>query len=123
MIEILPYRNKQDIEYLYKKNNIEFNNFCLAIKATVKNELLGYALFSIENNIFNLYFVETFEDFYLIDGIVRSALHVGVENGVTEAYCKNNDLILNLQKLNFIKEGTNKEININKLFESCCECK
>lgn len=123
MIEILPYRDKKQIEPLFIENKIEYNEDCIAIKATDKDTLIGYALFSISKDKLSLFYLETFNDFYLVDGIVRSALHVGVENGVTEAYCENQDLFNVLKDINFIKNEKTKEINIDKLFESCCGCK
>lgn len=123
MIKVLPLREKDAVEKLFLENKIEYNENCLAVRATDKDDLLGYTLFSIDKNVLNLYLVETFNDFSLVDGLVRSSLHVGVENGVTDAYCCSDTLFDTLKLLDFIKNEQTKEINIERLFQSCCGCK
>lgn len=122
MIEILPFKDKKDLENLYKTENIDLTDFCLAVVAKEKEEFLGYALFSIDKNALTLFKVKPIEDIYLCDGLIRSALHVGVENGVTDAYFKNEDLRKSLLKLGFLEDENSNNINIQKLFGGCCGC-
>lgn len=123
MIRVLPFRELNDIEELYKKENIELTDSSMAVIALDGKEKLGYALFSIKEGVLMLFSLSPLDDIMLCDGILRSALHVGVENGVTEAYFINNELKRILNTLDFILDEEKNEINIQKLFGSCSECK
>ncbi len=118
MITVLPYRKPEEIEDLFKQNNIPFNDGGVAVKATDKDKLLGYALLTIVGGKLEFLYLEYFGDTLMADGIIRSALHLGTENGVTEAYLKNDSAKPIFKTLGFLI-GDTEEINISKLFLPC----
>ncbi len=122
MIEIHPLRESEKLSKLYNQNNIEMNENSMAVVCTDSGETLGYCLFDINDEALFLNTLEPRNDLLLADGILRAALHVGVENGKMTAYYTNNAPVDVFLKLGFIKNSKNKELNVDKLFSSCKNC-
>ncbi|MEG1886592.1 MAG: hypothetical protein RR177_00555 [Oscillospiraceae bacterium] len=121
MLQILPLRDKTELIKLYGKSNIELKNNCMAVSAVCDDEIIGYALFSLDKQIV-IYDLQPREDIPLADGILRAALHVAVENGVLEARYQNTGLKPILKRLRFIQNDDKCTLNIEKLFSSCQSC-
>lgn len=121
MIEILPIRDKQKINELYFAENLTTTEFSMAVEARCGEEMLGYCLFDLKDCIV-VRSLTPENDPMLADGILRSALHVSVENNVLEAFWADNISEDLLKKLDFVDDLKEKRLRIKKLFESCRGC-
>lgn len=121
MISVLPIKDENKIREIYDKENVVYSLGCGLVSASDEKEIYGYGLYKIEG-IKTTVFKISAENPAMFDGILRSTLHVGVTAGVTEAYYTDTADESMLGKLGFIASYEEKELNINKLFESCCSC-
>ncbi len=122
MIEIHPLRNKDRLEVLYSQNNIEFCENSVAVIASDKDEVLGFCLFEINGESLLIHSISPKDDRFFADGILRSALHVGVENGIMTAFYSESAPEELFSELQFIKNAEKRELNVEKLFSSCKNC-
>lgn len=122
MIEIHPLRDPGKLSKLYKNSGVEMGADSIAVVAADGDEILGFCLFDIAKNSMTVTYLEPCDDVFLADGILRSALHVGVENGVNEAFYSDSAPIKLFERLKFIKNVEKRELNIEKLFASCKNC-
>ena len=119
MISVLPCRDKEKIEELFGKHKLLTDEFSGCVMAYQKDEVLGYCLYSLTPKNITVFTLEPQADIPLADGILRSALHVAAENFVLDAFyadCAPVDLF---SMLGFIKDDTEKRLNIDKLFGGC----
>lgn len=123
MLEILVCEEKEKTEALYKSLGIEYKPEYLAIRAMNREECLGFSLFKIEDNSETVFAVEPKTDRMLADGLLRSALHVGCERGITEAYYSGDDYVELYEKIDFIEDLQNQKLKLQNLFTDCCACK
>ena len=72
--------------------------------------------------IITIIFLEPSDDIMLADGILRSALHVADFRAITKAFYSDSVSVDLLKTLGFIKNSTEKTLDIEKLHESCCKC-
>ena len=122
MIEIHPLRDTDKLCELYKKQNVTINEYSMAVVASDREEIQGFCLFELKSDGLLVHSLEPKEDVFFADGILRSALHVGVENGVNEAFYYENAPEKLFETLKFIKNAEKKELNVGKLFSSCQSC-
>lgn len=122
MIEIHPLRDIENLKKLYKKSNVQMSDCSMAIVASDNDEVLGYCLFDMRDNDLMIFSIETTDDVSFADGLIRSALHVGVENGRMTAFYAENAPEKLFSTLGFIKNAEKRELNVNKLFSSCQNC-
>ncbi len=122
MIEIHPLRDTLKLAELYKKDSIALTDCSMAVVASDGDEVLGYCLFEMGNDSLLIHALEPKEDVFFADGILRSALHVGVENGRNEAFYSKSAPEKLFDTLKFIKNAENRELNVAKLFSSCQSC-
>lgn len=124
MIEIHPLRDYEKLLPLYKSAGIQMNQNSMAIVAADGNEILGNCLFDIDETCTVVHSIDPIDDISFADGLLRSALHVGVENGKMTAYYSENAPVKLFEMLKFIKNAENRELNVEKLFSSCknCQC-
>lgn len=122
MLQIHPIREKAKLESLYNKHGLCFSDDCIAVFAMDGEELIGYCLFSMSAQDISVKILVPTDDIMLADGILRSALHVAVENGKTNAYYEKTAPENIFKTLGFIKNVENRCLDINKLFESCQSC-
>ena len=123
MLEILVCEDKEKVKALYSSLGIEYKEQYLAIRAIAGEECLGFALFDISGSAETVFAVEPKSDPLLADGLLRSALHVGTERGITEAYFCGNDYVELFEKINFIEDLENKKLKLQNLYSDCCQCK
>lgn len=119
MISVIPCRDKEKIEELFKKHNLFTDEVSGCVIASQNDEVLGYCLYSLSESKMTVFAVEPQSDIPLADGILRSALHVAAENFVLDAFyadCAPVDLF---RTLAFIKNEDEKRLNIDKLFGGC----
>lgn len=122
MIVLKPTDNRAKVQEYYEKENIPFGEFSNLLLATEKDAVLGYCLFDIEDTL-TVHKIEPQNDLPLLDGILRSTLHVGCERGIFEAFYSDTAPETAFETLKFIKCKDEKSLNVDKLFKSCCDCK
>lgn len=119
MISVLPCKEKNEIERLFKKHNLVADEFSSCVIATEKQNVLGYCLYSLTEKSMTVFAIEPQADIPLADGILRSALHVAAENFVLDAFYDSGAPIELFRILGFIKNEDEKRLNIDKLFGGC----
>lgn len=122
MIEIHPLRDKDKLSALYKEFDTEYSKNRIAVVASDGEEVLGNCLFEIDNDEMTVFQLYPTDDIPFADGILRSALFVGTENGVKKAFYTENSPVELFRKLGFIKNPDEKTLKIEKLSESCRNC-
>ena len=122
MITVCPEKNREVINKLFLENGLIFNDFSSAVIAKFGEEILGYCLYDLESNKIVIHKVCPEEDIMLADGILRSALPVAAERSIMDAHYSDaapEELFLKLQ---FVKNKSEKTLDIDKLFGGChCE--
>ncbi len=119
MISVLPCRDKKEIERLFKKHNLQTNEFSGCVIASEKQTVLGYCLYNLNKQQMMVLSLEPQGDIPLADGILRSALHVAAENFVLDARYDDCAPVGLFEILGFIKNESEKTLNIDKLFGGC----
>lgn len=122
MIEIHPLRDREKLSVLYKQCGVEFGEDSIAIIASDGEEILGNCLFDLKGDHGVIHSIQPTDDFPFADGLLRSALHVCVENGKTEVFYSENAPESLFSTLKFIKNAEKRELDVNKLFSSCQNC-
>lgn len=122
MIEIHPLRDKVRLSELYTKHNVDFTNDSIAIVASDGDEVLGCCLFDLNVKNGTIHHIEPVCDVMFADGLLRSALYVCVENNVDTVFYSENAPISLFERLQFIKDSENRELDVTKLFNSCKSC-
>lgn len=122
MIEIHPLRETEKLSELYKSSGVEMGADSIAVVAADGSEILGFCLFDLSDTSMTVTHLEPEDDVFFADGILRSALHVGVENGVNKAFYSDSAPTALFERLKFIKNVEKRELNIEKLFASCKNC-
>lgn len=122
MIEIHPLKDKDKLAVLYKNAGVIMNADSIAIVATDGDEVLGNCLFDMGNDSITVHHIEPKDDIMFADGLLRSALHVGVQNGKMTAFHSESAPVELISKLGFIKNDIKNELNVEKLFSSCKNC-
>ena len=120
MVEVLVCNDPVAKKQLFLEAGIDMKENSLCIRAMCGNECIGYCLFEINQAVETVFFIHPENDRLLADGLLRSALHVGTERGVTEAfYGKKVDTKL-LEKINFLENREEKRLKLQNLFSDCC---
>ena len=122
MIEIHPLRDKDKLSVLYNQAKLDMNEHSIAVVASDGDEALGYCLFDMNDDNLLVHCLSPQDDIMFADGLLRSALHVGVENGVNKAFYSVNAPVELFRKLRFIKDDSINELNVQLLFSSCENC-
>ncbi len=120
MISILRIKDENRLKELYRESGIEFSENSAAVDACQNDDCLGYCLFTETENSVVIRKIEPLTDLPLADGLIRSVIHIGFQNGRDKAYWENDADTGIFSKLGFIKDAEKKELKAEKLFESCC---
>ena len=123
MITLKTLENTEEIKELFQKEELLYNQNSNCLCAKDREDILGYCLFDIDSEKITVRAIEPQDDISLCDGILRSTLHVAHERGIVKAYYADKSPENIFEMLRFIKSLTEKSLDINKLFESCCGCK
>lgn len=123
MIYLGPVNDKKKAEEFFKERNFEFTENAQCVTAQNGQELLGLCLFELDKKKITILHIEPLNDIPLADGILRSTLHVAAEKSIMDAFYADTVPEEFLEKIKFIKEKSEKSLDINKLFQSCCNCK
>lgn len=122
MIELRPLSDKNEMLCFYKKAELEVNEYSGCVKAADKGDVLGFCLYDLTQQRITIRYIEPLDDLGLADGILRSTLHVAAEKSIMNAFYADTVPEDFFKKLNFIKDESEKSLNIDKLFQSCCNC-
>ena len=122
MIEIHPLREKDKLAVLYKEAGVVMNGNSMAVVMADGDDILGDCLFDMNEDFIIVHCIKPEGDIMMADGILRSALHVGVQNGKMKAFYSETAPADLINKLGFVKDNENREINVEKLFSSCKSC-
>ena len=122
MIVLKPTEDKNLIKQYYDKASIPFSDNANLLLATAGQEVLGFCLFDIDD-VLTVYKIEPMNDLPLLDGVLRSTLHVGCERGKNDAFYAESAPEAVFEALGFVKNKTEKRLDVDKLFKSCCGCK
>lgn len=123
MIELFPITDTAETERLFLRYGLDFCEDSGCVKAVCGDETVGFSLYTLNNDGMTVFTVEPKEDLSLADGVLRSTLHVAAERSVMNTFYGSDEVERLCQRLDFIKDREEKRINIDKLFQSCCECK
>ncbi len=114
--------DSQEARTFFEKEDLVFNEYSNCLCAKDGEEVLGYCLFDIDSKKMTVRAIEPQSDLMLLDGILRSTLHIAASRNLTEAVWSEKAPEKVFKTLGFINEEN--ELNINKLYESkCCGCK
>ena len=119
MITVSPEKDKSLIEMLFIENGVCVNEFSSAVIAKVGSEILGFCLYDLDSKKIIVHKVSPEDDIMLADGILRSALHVAAERSIMDARYSDSSPESLFEKLGFIKDKTEKTLDIDKLFGGC----
>ena len=114
----LKTTEKNEAQLFFEKEGLSFSDNSNCLCAKDDEEVLGYCLFDIKDKKMTIHAIEPQHDLMLLDGILRSTLHIAASRELSEAVCGEKAPEKIFKTLGFIKDdGT---LNINKLFESHC---
>ncbi len=120
MITLKTTENKQEAKEFFEKANLEFSEYSDCLLAKDREEVLGYCLFDIKDNKMMIFAIEPQNDIMLLDGVLRSVLHIAASRNLEEAVASDNTPLNVFKTLGFLKEDN--KLNISKLYESGCSC-
>lgn len=123
MLTVLPCREKDEIKIIFEKYNLEFNEKAGCVVARDRQEILGECLYLLDCKGITVLRLEPQEDIMLADGILRSALHQAAERSAMDAHYSEDAPKALLETLGFIKDESERTLDIDKLFGGCCSCK
>lgn len=122
MISLGPVNDIEKVKSCFLENGLEYNENSKCVAAICGDEMLGFCLFDMDNKSITVRFLKPEEDLSLADGILRSTLHVAAERSVMDARYAESVSEDMLNKIGFIKDKSEKKLDIDKLFKSCCSC-
>lgn len=114
---------KEEVKSFYVKRQLEYNENSACVCCKEGEKILGFCLFDLEKDKFVAKYIKPLEDVALADGILRSSLHVAAERNVLNAFYAETIPEEFLEKIGFIKDKSQKRLDIDKLFKSQCSCK
>ena len=121
MLYLGPINHEESKTY-FDKANIKFNENSGCVCCKDGNEILGFCLYDLDNEKMTVKYIEPLNDISLADGILRSTLHIAAERSILNAFYLDTVPEDFLEKINFIKDKNEKQLDIEKLFKSCCSC-
>ena len=114
MISLTAVKAAEKIKNIFENKNFEYNSKSGCLEALEKDNVLGLC---------QILYIEPTTDIALADGILRSTLHIAAERSIMNAFYSDSVPFDFLKKIDFIKNETEKTLDIDKLFKSCCSCK
>lgn len=120
MLQILQTRNID----LYKQqiDELGISEFLPnVVEAVDGEEIFGTGIYHIKDEAIIIDFVDSKDDLYLYDGIVRAILFLGMLKGIETAEFKMKD-IKNAVKLGFVQNNYNLLCPISEFMSKCKSC-
>lgn len=122
MLTVLPVNSQDKLREIFIASGFEYSAQSGCVIAENAEAVIGKCLYNITNDSITIIFLEPSDDIMLADGILRSALHVADFRAITKAFYSDSVSVDLLKTLGFIKNSTEKTLDIEKLHESCCKC-
>lgn len=119
MITLLPEKEKIAIKKIFDSKNIEYNDNSGVVTAKFKDEILGMCLYYLDDKCMTILHIEPTDDIMLLDGILRSTIHVATEKFVIDVKYDSGIDAEVFRKLDFIKDENEKSLDVDKLFRGC----
>ena len=119
MITVLPSKDREEIKRIFSEKNVEYceNSGCVIAKQG--DEVLGKCLYNLDEKCMTILEIEPKDDIMLLDGILRSTLHIATERSIMDAkYSKKSDEKI-FETLKFIKDKNLRTLDTDKLFGGC----
>lgn len=119
MITLLPEKEKNTVKKIFDSKNIEYTDNSGCVTAKFGEEVLGMCLYYLDKKSMTILHIEPTDDIMLLDGILRSTIHVATESFVLDVrYGEKTDERI-FEKLDFIKDKTTRSLDVDKLFKGC----
>ena len=116
----LKTTDKNEAKAIFEKEGLDFSECSDCLCAKDKDEILGYCLFDIKDGEMNIRAIEPQNDLMLLDGILRSTLHIASSRDIKSAIWSDKAPEKIFRTLGFVADDN--KLNINKLYESGCSC-
>ena len=120
MLEIVQAKDFTPYYPLLKKLNIDDDIISIA-EALDKGKVIGYGIYHYDKDCVLINYIESNDDLYLYDGIVRSILFLAQNNGINKAIFKLEDTSV-VERLKFVDSGDKCINNIDKILSNCKNC-
>lgn len=121
MLEIVQAKDYKNYSNLFEKLKIA-DEIVSVVEALDKNQVIGYGIYHFNDKEVILDYVDSNNDNYLYDGIVRSILYLAMTNNINRALFNILDTET-IKKLGFINENNNCIENITEFMDKCKNCK
>ncbi len=116
----LKTTDKTEARAIFEKEEITFCDYSDCLCAKDKDEVLGYCLFDIKDGEMTIRAIEPQNDLMLLDGILRSTLHIAASRNLKSAVWADKAPEKIFRTLGFVTDDD--KLNTNKLYESGCSC-
>lgn len=123
MIKIQPLCDSKSVEDICKKVGITYSSLTHGATMIDGEERLGFSIFDVNKGFAVIRWLEPVKDLSLADGMLRSTIHIALEQQCASVYYDDTAPEAIFEQLGFILNNQTKQLNTHKLFESCCECK
>ena len=119
MITLMPEMDIDTVKEIFGSKNIEYNENAGCVLAKSGEEILGMCLYYLDKKSMTILSIEPKDNIMLLDGILRSTIHVATENFVLDIKYADKSYEEVFEKLGFIKDKTTKSLDADKLFKGC----
>ncbi len=114
---------QNDAEAQFATAGLAFGESCFAIAAKDGEAVIGLCLFRQTESEMVILHISPDGDFAMADGMLRSALFIAANAGITDVFWDGNVKDELIKRLGFVKNITNRSIDVTNLFSSCENCK
>lgn len=122
MVEVKKLE-KDETKAEFQKADIPFSDNCFAIAAKQGDEVLGTLLYETANGKMDIIKILPQDDKLMADSMLRSAMFIAANRGIFDVFWKETVPDELIKQLGFVKNITNKSIDVTNLFSSCKNCK
>ncbi len=119
MITVLPSKDREEIKRIFSEENVKFCENSGCVIAKFGDEVLGKCLYNLDDNCMTIFKIEPKDDLMLLDGILRSTLHIATERSIMDARYSDVSYESVFEKLGFIKDKNSRTLDTDRLFLGC----
>ena len=123
MIEIKKITDLNEVQALCDSVGLKCSESTLAASMVDGEERLGFSVFDLLDGYAVLRWLAPNDNISLADGMLRSSIHIALQNQCASVYFEDTVSETLLEQLGFVMNREEKRLNTHKLFESCCDCK
>lgn len=120
MITVSVLEDRKKAEEIFLQNGAEFTENSGCMLALCGGEVIGYSLYLLDGEKIVVYKISPENDLMLADGILRGTLHLASRRKINSAFYTDNEKMF--EKLGFIKDKTQKALDMSLLSKDC-SCK